>query len=213
MGSKSTNKTEIPQYMEDASRAALQRATQIQEMGYMPYMGPEVAVVNPYEQAMAANVGGMASAFGLQAPASLDMGGMPTVTQGGITGYTSYPSYIASLEMLRDLRPDMYEGLAGMTRYDPITGMINPNFQSNMPVVDPAVSSNMPVERGSGSNLYDFMQQNRERYLASRNNPRPRPRPDNLGSGSASSGSGLFSGMRSARDRIRDSVLDALGVV
>lgn len=213
MGSKSTKKTEIPQYMEDASRAALQRAAQIQEMGYMPYMGPEVAVVNPYEQAMAANVGGMASAFGLQAPASLDMGGMPTVTQGGITGYTSYPSYIASLEMLRDLRPDMYEGLAGMTRYDPITGMINPNFQSNMPVVDPAVSSNMPVVSDGGSgelNIYERMMRDRE----GPDTPmRPRLRPDNLGSGSASSGSGLFSGMRSARDRIRDSVLDALGVV
>jgi hypothetical protein len=209
MGSKSTNKTEIPQYLEDASRAALQRATQIQEMGYMPYMGPEVAVVNPYEQAMAANVGGMASAFGLQAPASLDMGGMPTVTQGGITGYTSYPSYIASLEMLRDLRPDMYEGLTGMTRYDPITGAINPNFQSNMPVFDPAVSSNMPVVSDGGSgelNIYERMMRDREGPDAPM---RPRLRPDNLGSGSASSGSGLFSGMRSARD----SILDALGVV
>lgn len=121
-GSSSTQKTEIPAYMEEAGQFALEKARQIDALGKLPYMGPEVAAVNPYEQALARNVGGMASAFGLEAPAALDMGGMETVTQGGLTGYSSYPAYMASMERLKELRPDQYEYFAKMTGFDPITG-------------------------------------------------------------------------------------------
>lgn len=143
MGSKSTQSTQIPEYIEEAGKLALQRAQEVQAMGYVPYMGPEVATINPYEQAAAANVGGMASAFGMQAPAGLDMGGMPTVTQGGITGYSSYPAYLSAMERLREQRPDQYEYLSGMGRFDPITGAVNPNY--NMPVMEGDTASNMPV--------------------------------------------------------------------
>jgi len=143
MGSKSTQSTQIPEYIEEAGKLALQRAQEVQAMGYVPYMGPEVATINPYEQAAAANVGGMASAFGMQAPTGLDMGGMPTVTQGGITGYSSYPAYLSAMERLREQRPDQYEYLSGMGRFDPITGAVNPNY--NMPVMEGETASNMPV--------------------------------------------------------------------
>ena len=134
MGSKSTTKSEVPKYIEEAGKLALQRAQELQGLGYMPYMGPEVAAVNPYEQAMSQNVGGMASAFGMAAPSGMDMGGMPTVTQGGMTGYSSYPTYMGALEQFQQQRPDQYAGLAGMTQYDPITGMMNPNY--NAPTMD-----------------------------------------------------------------------------
>jgi hypothetical protein len=149
MGSKSTQSTQIPEYIEEAGKLALQRAQEVQAMGYVPYMGPEVATINPYEQAAAANVGSMASAFGLQAPAGLDMGGMPTVTQGGITGYSSYPAYLSAMERLREQRPDQYEYLSGMGRFDPITGAVNPNY--NMPVMEGETASNMPVVSPSSS--------------------------------------------------------------
>ena len=132
MGSKSTQSTQIPEYIEEAGKLALQRAQEVQAMGYVPYMGPEVAAINPYEQAMATNVGSMASAFGLAAPVGMDMGGMPTVTQGGLTGYSSYPAYMASLERLRETRPEMYEYFSGMTRFDPITGALNPDYDARM---------------------------------------------------------------------------------
>lgn len=132
MGSKSTQSTQIPEYIEEAGKLALQRAQEIQAMGYVPYMGPEVAAINPYEQAMATNVGSMASAFGLAAPVGMDMGGMPTVTQGGMTGYSSYPAYMASLERLRETRPEMYDYFSGMTRFDPITGALNPEYDARM---------------------------------------------------------------------------------
>lgn len=209
MGTSSTQRTEIPQYIEDAGRLALQRAMQMQEMGYMPYMGPEVAAVNPYEQAMAANVGGMASAYGLQAPSSIDMGGMPTVSYGGMTGYTSYPAYIQNLQALQQARPDQYGELAGMTKYDPITGMVNPEFESNMPIFDTPVASNMPV--------YNNDRGDRTQAVMATPVPgstRPRLRPEGNPSTWNSGGStGLLSGIRSARDEIKNTVLDALGVV
>ena len=119
--SKTTQETKIPEYLEEAGRIAVQQAQQAQQMGYIPYMGPEIATINPYEQALAQNVGSMASAFGMAAPAGLDMG-MPTVTQGGMTGYSSYPIYQSALERLREQRPEQYEYFAGQTGFDPITG-------------------------------------------------------------------------------------------
>ena len=122
MGSRSTQKTEVPAYMQEAGEFALQRAKEISELGRLPYMGPEVAAINPAEAALARNVGGMASAFGLEAPAALDMSGMPTVTQGGMTGYTSYPAFIESMERLKAERPDQYDYFSRMGGFDPITG-------------------------------------------------------------------------------------------
>jgi len=210
MGSKSTQSTQIPEYIEEAGKLALQRAQEVQAMGYLPYMGPEVAAVNPYEQAMAANVGSMASAFGLQAPAGLDMGGMPTVTQGGITGYSSYPAYLSAMERLREQRPDQYEYLSGMGRFDPITGAVNPNY--NMPVMQGEAASNMPVvspASGGGSddgpNMREFMAERRAE-TARRADPRSySPRPVLRGESTG----GLFSNMREAKNK----VLDTLGVI
>ena len=125
MGSSSTTqvqKTEMPKWYEDAAKLQIRRADEAYTLGKMPYMGPEVAVVNPAEMAASRNVGQMASAFGLEAPAELSMGDMPTVTQGGMTGYTSYPAYLENMERLREQRPDQYDFFSRMTGFDPITG-------------------------------------------------------------------------------------------
>ena len=119
--SKTTEQTKIPEYLEEAGKLAVQQAQKVQQMGYLPYMGPEIAAINPYEQAAAQNVGQMASAFGMAAPTGLDMG-MPTVTQGGMTGYSSYPIYQSALERLREQRPEQYDFFANQTGFDPITG-------------------------------------------------------------------------------------------
>ena len=120
--SRSTEKTELPEWYATAAKEAISRANQIYELGRTPYTGVDVVAVNPYEQAASRNVGSMASAFGLDAPAELDMGGMPTVTSGGVTGYSSYPMYVADMQRLKEQRPDQYEYFARMTGFDPITG-------------------------------------------------------------------------------------------
>lgn len=133
MGSRSTTVQEnkIPAYLEEAGKLAVEEAKKIREMGYLPYFGPEVAAINPYEQAMAQNVGSMASAFGLAAPAAMDMSGVDTATSGGVTGYTTAPAYFAALERLKETRPDQYEFFAGLGRFDPITGAENPDYAKN----------------------------------------------------------------------------------
>lgn len=149
MGSSSTTqvqKTKVPKWYEDAAKLQIKRADEAYTLGKMPYMGPEVAVVNPAEMAASRNVGQMASAFGLEAPAELSMGDMPTVTQGGMTGYTSYPAYLANMERLRELRPDQYDFFSRMTGFDPITGasveqMSTLPSQASAPVAAPAPAS------------------------------------------------------------------------
>ena len=147
MGSKSTTVQEnkIPAYMEEAGKLAVEEAKKIKEMGYLPYFGPEVAAINPYEQAMAQNVGGMASAFGLAAPAAMDMSGVDTMTSGGVTGYTTAPAYFAALERLKETRPDQYEFFANLGRFDPITGAANPNYNSK-----PTTNMPNPLLRAAG---------------------------------------------------------------
>lgn len=132
--------------MEEAGKLAVEEAKKIKEMGYLPYFGPEVAAINPYEQAMAQNVGGMASAFGLAAPAAMSMSGVDTATSGGITGYTTAPAYFAALERLKETRPDQYEFFANLGRFDPITGAANPNYNPN-----PTTTAPTPLGAGSGS--------------------------------------------------------------
>jgi len=150
--SKTTQETKIPEYLEEAGRLAVQQAQQAQQMGFIPYMGPEIATINPYEQAAAQNVGQMASAFGMAAPAGLDMG-MPTVTQGGMTGYSSYPIYQGAMERLREQRPEQYEYFAGQTGFDPITGAAT-GYSAPAAVQDlrTMMSSTAPASGGSSNN-------------------------------------------------------------
>jgi hypothetical protein len=218
MGSKSTQSTQIPEYIQEAGKLALQRAQDVQAMGYIPYMGPEVATINPYEQAAASNVASMASAFGLTAPVSRSMAGVPTVTQGGITGYSSYPAYMSSLERLREVRPEMYEYFSGMTRFDPITGQLNPNYDAAMQAaVAPQVTAPATSSGGGdddGPSMRDIMAERRAesaRRAASSADPRASsPRPVLRGGDTGGSG-GLFGGLRDAREEVSNTIYTALG--
>lgn len=166
MGSRSTTVQEnkIPAYMEEAGRMAVEEARKIKEMGYLPYFGPEVAAINPYEQAMAQNVGGMASAFGMAAPSALDMSGVDTMTSGGVTGYTTAPAYFAALERLKEQRPDQYDFFSGLGRFDPITGAVNPNYNpspaTNMPNLLPSTAG-LGGGGDDGPNMREFMDERR----------------------------------------------------
>jgi len=211
MGSSSKQETKVPAYIEEAGKAALEQAGKMQAMGYTPYMGADVAAINPYEQAASQNVGSMASAFGLIAPAALDMSGMPTVTQGGVTGYSSYPAMKSALERLRETRPDQYEYFSNLTQFDPITGALNDGFapisQQQVPAVPMPQSSG-----GSGGGSHPIYNYQRPSYTSvdggTTMSIRPQARPSNLGSSSGQSG-GLFSGLKS----VGNSILDSLGVV
>ena len=214
--SKTTQETKIPEYLEEAGRLAVQQAQQAQQMGYIPYMGPEIAAVNPYEQAMAQNVGQMASAFGMAAPAGIDMG-MPTVAQGGMTGYSSYPIYQGAMERLREQRPEQYEYFAGQTGFDPITGAATgysapAAIQDLGAIMGGAVGGGqMPAPSGGNNNddvpsHAEIMQMHGRSPSVDSTDPRASsPRPVLRGESTG----GLFSGIKETKNR----ALDALGFI
>lgn len=200
MGSSSTTqvqKTEIPKWYEDAAKLQIRRADEAYTLGKMPYMGPEVAVINPAEMAASRNVSQMASAFGLEAPAELSMGDMPTVTQGGMTGYTSYPAYIANMERLREQRPDQYDFFSRMTGFDPITGASVQQMSalpSQAPAPAPARVAPIYNRNTGGEDNVDAVALHRSLF------PQPSSRLDTkgqIGKYEKPSGGGLFSGIKS----------------
>lgn len=126
MGSSSSSETQtatqtIPPEVTAANAAMLARGQKLADLGYIPYMGVDVAGINPAERAAMENVGQMASAFGLAAPAEIDIG-MPEVTVGGVTGYSGFPIYEGALERFRETRPAQYNAYAEALGYDPLTG-------------------------------------------------------------------------------------------
>lgn len=126
MGSSTTTETQattqtIPPEVTAANAAMLERGQKLADLGYIPYMGVDVAGINPAERAAMENVGQMASAFGLAAPAVSQISA-PEVTMGGMTGYSSFPMYEGALERFRETRPDQYGAFAEALGYDPLTG-------------------------------------------------------------------------------------------
>ena len=96
-GGGQTQQTEIPDWLRDPTIRNLERAETVQQMEYMPYTGIDVAAQTPMQQL--ANQQGIqaAQAFGM-APMGFDPNaGMPqATTQGGMTGYSSFPMFQAA---------------------------------------------------------------------------------------------------------------------
>lgn len=124
-GGSTTSEVKIPEYIEEASKANLARASDISKIGYTPYYGPDVAAFSPMQQAAFQNTADTAGAFGLLAPTSQQdiMGGMPAPTTyaGGAQGYSSAPMYEQSVAEFAARRPGQYDAI--MAQFlDPMTG-------------------------------------------------------------------------------------------
>ena len=122
-GGSTSSSVEIPAWLENAAIENINRARDVQRIGYTPYYGPDVAAFSPMQtQAMQATGMG-AEAFGL-APSGFDpMAGMPQAQEfaGGLMGYSSAPLYEQSVDMLRQQRPAQAAALEGLF-IDPVTG-------------------------------------------------------------------------------------------
>lgn len=123
MGSLFSGSTEtdvkIPRFLEEGFKEGLQRGRNVAELGYMPYMGPDVAAFTPAQTSAMQNTFDASRAFGMSAPTDA-MAGMPQAQTfaGGIQGYSSYPTFQESLAKLRESRPGQ------MAAYDAM--FINP---------------------------------------------------------------------------------------
>lgn len=120
-GGSATTQVQIPKWLETAAQQNLGRADKVAQIGYVPYMGPDVAALQPGQIAAMQNTGQAASAFGLASPDM--MAGMPQAQTfaGGVQGYSAYPLYQESLDALAAARPGQFAAL-NAPFIDPITG-------------------------------------------------------------------------------------------
>ena len=106
-GGSQTSQVEIPQWIQQPSIRNMERAEDLQQVGYMPYMGPDVAgFTQPQQQAMQSNIDA-AAAFGLVDPNLDAMASMPQAQDfGGVQGYSSYPMFDMAVKDLERSRPN-----------------------------------------------------------------------------------------------------------
>ena len=115
-GSQTTEQT-IPDWAKEPTIRNLARAETAQQIGYQPYMGPDLAAFNPTQQAaMQSNIDA-ASAYGLNTPASV-MEGMPAPQDfgGGVMGYSAFPIFEQAQQELAARNPEqqaIYDSLFG----------------------------------------------------------------------------------------------------
>ena len=113
-GSQTTeSRQEIPKWLEDASRAAIERSQQAASIGYVPYSGPQVAAFTPMQNDAFKGTNMAAAAYGM--PTSKGNGmPKPTTYADGTTGYSSLPLYEQALAQLQQSNPQQYAALTQM---------------------------------------------------------------------------------------------------
>jgi hypothetical protein len=115
LGGSSTTTVEqqLPQYMEDASKQAIKASQQAAAIGYVPYMGPDVAAMTPMQMAAFDSTNAAASAYGLPTAATT---GLPEATTyaNGMQGYSSFPMYQQAITDFAKMYPGQYEQIMSM---------------------------------------------------------------------------------------------------
>ena len=153
-GGSKTTEVAVPDYVDAAARANLNRATDVGNVGNVVYRGPDVAAFSPMQQSAFQNTANMANAFGMAAPTdeAAIMGGMgePTQYAGGVSGYSSAGIYDAALEALKASSPGQYDYINSLF-VDQQTGDAGSRAGVHLPpppVAAPAAYSYSPVIGG-----------------------------------------------------------------
>jgi len=110
---KSTTVNKPPKWFNDAAIKSLEVADKINQAGYVPYMGNQVAAFTPMQQQAMQGANDWAAAANGTAPIDA-MAGMPQakVDGSGIAGYESATGMMRNLELLRQRFPKQYEQLS-----------------------------------------------------------------------------------------------------
>jgi len=119
-GGSQSSSVSIPGYLEDAAKQNIARAEQVQQLGYQPYYGLDVAGFNPTQQAAAQMNIDTAQAFGMmpqgQQPLTAFQGMPQAENVGGMIGYSSAPMYeqaVAAAQQANPTQADIYGSLFG----------------------------------------------------------------------------------------------------
>ena len=152
-GGSQTQAVEIPKWLEDASQRNIGRAEQAQQLGYMPYYGPDVAAFSPAQQTAMQSSYDAAAAFGLAPQGGNVMAGMPQAQDfgGGMMGYSSAPLYEQALAELAAKHPGTVSQYNRMFA-DPITGAPAETFmKAQADQAAQAAQSGQAYELGDGN--------------------------------------------------------------
>ncbi len=134
-GGGQTTTASIPEWAKEPTIRNLQRAEDVQQIGYQPYMGADLAAINPTQMSAMQNTLDASSAFGMSAPAT-PMQGMPQAQDfgGGIQGYSAYPLFEQAQRELaaqNPLQQRAYDDLfvePTTNNFDPIMSVAETNF-------------------------------------------------------------------------------------
>lgn len=122
-GGSQTQTTEmtIPDYLQEPIKRNIARAEDIAQIGFVPYMGPEVAALTPMQEASMQSTGTAAEAYGLANALGNQVAPQPQTFAGGMQGYSSFPLYEQALSELQAARPGQYDAI--MNQFiDPVSG-------------------------------------------------------------------------------------------
>ena len=135
-GGSQTSETQIPDWIKQPSQRAIARGEDIAQIGYTPYMGPDVAALTAPQMAGMQNTSQAASAFGLGGGNPL--AGMPQAQTygGGLQGYSSQPIYNQIEQDFAAARPGQYDYMQSFF-VDPVNGARPQQLAPESPVVEP----------------------------------------------------------------------------
>lgn len=169
-GSESTQ-TQIPEWLSKASQDAVGRGNAVGDIGYTPYVGPEIAAFNASQEAAFGNNRAMATDLGLSAPRGT---GMPAPTDygNGIVGYGSYEPWKATMAKFAEERPGQ-SAMIDSFFIDPQTGEAGDLTMRRITEARQMMESGQPFAGGGYG---------------------PDGNEGPTGSGTASAGGGLFGG-------------------
>lgn len=123
-GGSQTSEATIPEWAKEPTIRNLARAEAAQQIGYQPYMGPDLAAFNPTQTAGFQNQIDAAEAFGLSG------GGAPMQSLGqaqdfgGVQGYSAFPIFEQAQQELAARDP------AQQAKYDALFGKQVPGSRS-----------------------------------------------------------------------------------
>jgi hypothetical protein len=129
-GGSQTQQTQIPDWIREPATRAIDRGERIAEIGYTPYMGPDVAALSAPQMGAMANTGAAASAFGMGG--GDPMAGMPApeTFAGGMQGYSSYPLYQQTQEAFAQAYPGQADYMSNFFIDPQSGGLLQPAQQA-----------------------------------------------------------------------------------
>jgi len=143
--------TKLPPWYEDAAKQIIALGQKRSQLGYVPYMGPDVAAMDPNTMAGIQGFDAMSAAFGMPGGGAASASYMPQAQTfaGGVKGYSSAPAFEEAQNALKAKYPGIYNYLQSFS-INPQTGAPGGGGTTTPPVTPPAGGGTGTPGTGTG---------------------------------------------------------------